>query len=145
MTGKQEQENKQSQVGRAGEDDDKNALEWTVFGVSLLLVLSILAYLSYQTYIDTPSTPDLVVRYYPDPTDNAPQRYRVEVYNEGGETAEEVQIELTLEKGGEVLESAQLNIAFAPKNSKREGWVNFKEDPMQADTLAARVMSYKRP
>ncbi|EJF10078.1 MULTISPECIES: hypothetical protein [Pontibacter] len=145
MTGKQEQENKQSQVGRAGEDDDKNALEWTVFVVSLLLVLSILAYLSYQTYIDVPSTPDLVVRYYPDPTDNAPQRYRVEVYNEGGETAEEVQIELTLEKGGEVLESAQLNIAFAPKNSMREGWVNFKEDPMQADTLAARVMSYKRP
>lgn len=116
-----------------------------MFVVSLLLVLSILAYLSYQTYIDVPSTPDLVVRYYPDPTDNAPQRYRVEVYNEGGETAEEVQIELTLEKGGEVLESAQLNIAFAPKNSMREGWVNFKEDPMQADTLAARVMSYKRP
>lgn len=144
MTDKQKQDNKH-RGGRAGGDDDKNALEWMVFGVSLLLVLSMLAYLGYQAYIDQPSTPDLVVRYYPDPTPNAPLRYRVEVYNQGGETAEEVQIELTIEKGEEELESAQLNIAFAPKNSKREGWVNFKEDPMQADTLAARVMSYKRP
>jgi uncharacterized protein (TIGR02588 family) len=130
---------------QAAGDDDKNALEWTVFGVSLLLVLSILVYLAYQVYHEKPSTPDLVVEYYPDPSDNAPHRYRVVVHNKGGETAEDVTIALSLENGNEELEAAALNIPFAPKESKREGWVNFRKDPLLADTLVARVVSYKKP
>lgn len=116
-----------------------------MFGISLLLVLSILAYLSYQAYTDKPSSPDLVVEYFPDASPNAPYRYRVVVHNRGGETAEEVQIELAVEIEGEQVESADLSIDFAPKASKREGWVNFKADPQQADTLVAWVVSYKRP
>ncbi|WP_018479167.1 hypothetical protein [Pontibacter roseus] len=130
---------------RAGDGDDKNALEWTVFAISLLLVLSILAYLGYQVYTDKPSSPDLVVEHYHDPSENAPQRYRVLVHNRGGETAEEVQVELALQRGGEELETAELSIGFAPKDSKREGWVSFKNAPGKTDTLVARVMSYKRP
>ncbi|GGG13303.1 hypothetical protein [Pontibacter amylolyticus] len=136
---------KKQQSDRAGDDDDKNALEWTVFGVSLVLVLAILVYLSYMAYTHKPSTPDLAVEYYSDPSANAPHRYRVVVENRGGETAEEVQVELTTERGGEEVERAELSIAFSPKDSKREGWVNFKEDPASADTLMARVVSYKRP
>jgi uncharacterized protein (TIGR02588 family) len=143
--GEERETYKTKKYNRAGEDDDKNALEWSVFGISLLLVLGIVAYLGYQTYTDKPSTPDLVVEYFPDPSEHAPQRYRVVVHNRGGETAEQVQIELSIEKGGEETDHAELNIAFAPKASKREGWVNFKEDPTQADTLIARVVSYKRP
>lgn len=136
---------KKQQSDRAGDDDDRNALEWSVFGVSLVLVLAILVYLSYMAYNHKPSSPDLVVAYYHDPSANAPHRYRVVVHNRGGETAEEVQVELTTESGGEEVESAELSIAFSPKDSKREGWVNFKEDPANADTLVARVVSYKRP
>lgn len=116
-----------------------------MFGVSLALVLAILVYLSYVAITHKPSTPDLVVTHFHDPSANAPHRYRVVVENKGGETAEEVQVELTLESGGKEVESAELNIAFSPKESKREGWVNFKEDPASADTLVARVVSYKRP
>ncbi|PVY39432.1 hypothetical protein [Pontibacter virosus] len=136
---------KEQQGNRAGDDDDKNALEWAVFGVSLVLVLAILVYLSYMAYTHKPSTPDLAVAYFHDPSANAPHRYRVVVENKGGETAEEVQVELIVESGGAEVESAELNIAFSPKESKREGWVNFKEDPAKADTLVARVVSYKRP
>lgn len=116
-----------------------------MFGVSLVLVLAILVYLSYMTYTHEPSSPDLTVAYYHDPSANAPRRYRVVVENKGGETAEEILVELILESGGAEVESAELSIAFSPKESKREGWVNFKEDPASADTLVARVVSYKRP
>ncbi|PKV62845.1 hypothetical protein [Pontibacter ramchanderi] len=130
---------------RAGDDDDKNALEWTVFAISLVLVLAILAYLGYMAYTSKPSTPDLTVEYFHDPAPHAPQRYRVVVENKGGETAEEVQVELTLQRDGEEVEQAELSIAFSPKESKREGWVIFRENIRQTDSLAARVVSYKRP
>ncbi|MBX0332259.1 hypothetical protein K3G39_03330 [Pontibacter sp. HSC-14F20] len=136
---------KKQQSNRAGDDDDKNALEWMVFGISLLLVLAILVYLSYMAYTHKSSTPDLTVAYFHDPSASAPYRYRVVVHNKGGETAEEVQVELSTESGGKEVEKAGLSIAFSPKESKREGWVNFKDDPASADTLLARVVSYKRP
>lgn len=137
--------NRKKRQSAAGNGDDKNALEWTVFAVSLLLVLTILAYLVYRVYTEEPSTPDLVVEYFHDPSEHAPQRYRVVVHNKGGETAEEVQVELALHKGEEELETAALQIAFSPKQSKREGWISFKKSTAEADTVIARVMSYKRP
>lgn len=124
---------------------DKNALEWSVFAFSLLLVLAIIGYLSYKTITHEISPPDLVLEYTPDPSEHAPYRYHVIILNAGGETAEEVNIELSLEKGGEELEAAELQVPFSPKGSRREGWVNFKTDPAEADTIIARVMSYKRP
>ena len=136
---------KKKRESRAGDGDDKNTLEWVVFALSLVLVLGILVYLGYQVYTDEPGTPDLVVEYYHDPSEHAPQRYRLVVHNRGKETAEEVLVELALERAGEELETAELSIAFAPKESKREGWVSFKEGVQPGDSLVARVMSYKRP
>ncbi|MDX5483181.1 MAG: hypothetical protein LPK07_15990 [Hymenobacteraceae bacterium] len=137
-----EKEDKKKQNGGV---DEKNWLEWTVFGISLLLVLSIIGYLAYQTYTRKPSTPDLLVQVRPDPSDHAPTRYHVLLQNKGGATAEEVLVELVLMKGGEEVESAELQLPFVPQESKREGWVSFKNDPNQADTITTRVVSYKKP
>ena len=116
-----------------------------MFYISLLLILSILGYLVYNVYTYKPSPPDLLVTYQHDPSEFAPYRYHVRVTNQGGETAEEVNIELVLEKAGQELEAAELQIPFSPRESEREGWVNFKTDPATADTVIARVMSYKKP
>ncbi|MBC5992005.1 hypothetical protein H8S84_04050 [Pontibacter sp. SD6] len=133
------------QNGSDERDNKKNWLEWVVFGISLLLVLSILGYLGYQTYTHKPSTADLYVQSWPDPSQNSPNRYHVLLENKGGATAETVIIELALMKGDQEVETAQLEIAFAPQESKREGWVGFRNDPGKADTLIARVVSYKKP
>ena len=125
--------------------DKKNILEWSVFTLSLLLVTALLAFLIYETITYKPSTPDLVIEYKHDPSQNAPHRYHVTIINKGQETAEEVQIELILEKDGRELEKAGMQIPFAPQESKREGWVSFSKDPSKADTLYSRVVSYKRP
>ncbi len=67
------------------------------------------------------------------------------VKNNGQVTAEEVHIELVLEKDGQELELATIHLPYAPKESTREGWINFSKNPTEADTLYARVVSYKKP
>lgn len=116
-----------------------------MFALSLVLVLAILAYLGYQTYTHEASTPDLQVVSWYDPSEHAPNRYHVLLENKGGETAEEVLVELVLMKGGAEVETAELQIPFAPRESKREGWVAFKNKPEHADTVMVSVVSYKRP
>lgn len=127
------------------QSDHKNWLEWTVFAISLVLLLAIFAYLGYQTYTQKPSTPDLLVQSRPDPSNHAPNRYHILLENKGGTTAEEVLIELALIKAGEEVEKAQLHIPFAPQESTREGWVGFSSNPSKADTVITRVVSYKKP
>jgi len=135
-----------SNTGVAGAgNDDKNKLEWTVFFCSLILVLAVLGYLVYQVYTATKETPDLVVEAWQDPSDHNPYRYRVLVYNMGGQTAETVTIEVVVKKDGKDVEKAELQIPFVPKESEREGWVNFSKNPALADTVVAHVISYYKP
>lgn len=126
-------------------EDKKNILEWIVFSLSLLLISGIFGYLIYQTVIYEPGSPDLVVTFKSDPSPSSPYRFHVSVENKGQETAEEVNIELVLEKDGEELEMATLQIPYSPKESTREGWLNFSKNPAMADTLYSRVVSYKKP
>ena len=125
--------------------DQKNWLEWLVFGLSLLLLLSILGYLVYQTMVHKPGEPDIYAEAKADPSRLSPNRFKVSVYNQGGATAEEVLVEFILYKTGEELEKSELLIAFSPKQSKREGWVTFTNNPQVADSVIARVVSYKKP
>lgn len=125
--------------------DKKNILEWVVFYSSLSLIILLLGYLVYQTLNHKPGSPDLAVTYARHPSPNAPYRYHLTVQNEGHETAEEVSIEMVLQKDGAQLETGTMQLAYVPKNSKREGWINFSKNPDEADTLYVRIVSYKRP
>ena len=126
-------------------EDEKNILEWTVFSLSLMLILGILGYLVYQVSVHEPGSPDLGLTYVHDPSPHAPHRYLLRITNDGRETAEEIQVEMVLEQDGEELETVALTLPYLPKQSAREGWVVFSKDPAEADTLYARVVSYKKP
>ena len=126
-------------------EDEKNLLEWMVFAVSLLIVVGILGYLVYQVAVHEEGSPDLAITYVHDPSPHAPHRYFLRIRNDGQETAEEVQVEMVLEQGGEELETAALTLPYLPKQSAREGWLVFSKDPAEADTVYARVISYKKP
>lgn len=125
--------------------DKKNWLEWAVFGVGLGLTLVILGYLVYKASTNNSGPPELYVEYFPEPGRYEPHRYHVILHNEGNETAESVTVEITLEKGGEELEKAELDVDYCPKESTREGWVSFNSNPAEADTIKARVVSYEKP
>lgn len=125
--------------------DVKNPFEWGVFVLGLILLLSILGYLGYKTFTYKATDPKMYLEYYHDPTEYEPHRFHIVIHNQGGETAEAVTVELALEKAGKELETADLQIPFCPKESSREGWVAFATNPAEADTIVARVVSYKKP
>lgn len=123
----------------------KNKLEWSVFAVSVLLLVGLVAYLTYESFVHKPSPPDLEVSYTKESSKRNPFAYKLILWNHGEETAEDVMIEASLVRNDSVIERSQLQIAFSPKRSKREGWINFSTDPAQADSIDVKVMSYKRP
>jgi uncharacterized protein (TIGR02588 family) len=137
------EEHKQTKEG--DKRDQKNMLEWTVFALSLLLVLGILAYWTYQAVTQKPGKPDLYIISIPDPSEHNPYRYHLSVHNAGGETAENVRVELSMQKDGQEVEKGELQVAFLPKEGRREGWISFSSDPARADTVIARVVSYEKP
>ena len=124
---------------------EKNWLEWVVFGVGLVLVVCVVGYLVYDGASMGDAPPDIEV------TLGAPERRGAEflvpvsVTNRGDETAEGVQIEVTLERadGGEP-ERGEFGIAFLPRRATRRGWVSFSHDPA-AGRLKPRVLGYEKP
>ena len=124
---------------------EKNWLEWAVFGVGLLLVLSTLGYLVYDGATAGGAPPDKEVRL------GEPQRggpgflVPVTVVNRGGETAGGVTVEVVLEAAGSPEpERGEFTLAFLPRGGTREGWVAFRSDP-RAGRLTARAHGYEQP
>ena len=122
----------------------KNWLEWTVFAIGLVLVAFTLVYLTYAGVTMGDKPPSLEVRL--GMPEQQPHNFIVPitVINHGDETAAEVHIEVVMESGGAEKERGELEIAFVPRHSKREGWVTFEQDPRTAQ-LKARVLGYEKP
>ncbi|MCA1629691.1 MAG: hypothetical protein LC785_09655 [Acidobacteria bacterium] len=121
----------------------KNRVEWSVFAVSLVLVLGTLGYLVYEGARADKAAPDIGVRL--GTPERRTQDFVVPVFvtNSGDETAEGVQIEVVLEGGAEP-ERGEFTIAFVPRRATREGWVAFRSDPRGA-RLTPRVLGYEKP
>jgi uncharacterized protein (TIGR02588 family) len=123
---------------------EKNALEWTVFAVSLLLIAAVVGALVLEAARSHDTPP--VLRIHTGTATEAAGAWRVPVAitNEGDTTAEGARIEVTLENGGREVERAELTIAFIPRKSKREGWVTFRHDPRCCEVLA-RATGFENP
>ena len=107
----------------------KNWLEWTVFGIGLALVLATLGFLVRESVVGDDGPPDVVVRLGPPRPSTGGYLVPVEVHNPGGATAEDVQVPVFLTLPDGRREEAVLDIAYLPRDSKRHGWVSFREDP----------------
>lgn len=123
---------------------EKNWLEWAVFAVGLVLVVSTLAYLVYDGVTLGDAPPLLEVK-----TGTPEQRgysYMVPVVitNHGDQTAEGVEIEVVAEHEGKE-ERAEFAVAFIPRKATREGWATFQTDPRTARQIKARVLGYEKP
>ncbi len=130
---------------KSGAKVEKNWLEWVVFGVGLVLVLSTLGYLVYDGVTATGTPPDIEVRVGEPRPGGAGFLVPVTVVNRGGQTAEGVSVEVVLEgAGGSEPERGEFTVAFLPRGGTREGWVSFRSDP-RTGRLTARASGYEKP
>ena len=107
----------------------KNWLEWSVFAVSLILVLATLGFLVRESLVGTGGPPEVVARLGEPRASAGGYMVPVEVANLGQETAEAVKVTVVLELEGGKKEEADLDIAYLPRDSRRNGWVTFQRDP----------------
>jgi len=124
---------------------EKNWLEWSVFVISLALVVSVLSYLSYQALFAKSTPPVLVVELGSAQRQNGYYELPVTVHNRGSQTAEAVQIEVRLTKPDDTHEQAGFEIQFMPPRSSRRGVVTFEADPRTAERLSGRALGYQAP
>lgn len=122
----------------------KNWLEWTVFGLSLVLVVGVVGYLVFDAATIGDAPPTLTLELGETLAQSGGFAVPVTVTNRGDETAEDVQIEVVLMQNGEEIEHGEFSIAFVPRGSQAEGWVMFREDPAGGE-LAAKVLGYEQP
>lgn len=123
----------------------KNLLEWVVFGLSALLILSLLGYLGVKafTYKDTP--PDLKVKLVPETDSQNRNIYRIELVNHGEQTAENVSVEVTLQQNGKEVDKAETLFPLAPKESVQKAWVTFREPRQQGQKTKVHILGYNQP
>ena len=128
-----------------GQLPQKNALEWSVFAFSLLLVLAAVGYLAYSALNVDSRPPELTVT-LGEPQAGGDSSFHVPVIveNTGGHSVEEVQVEVTLEENGETVETAELAFPLVAYQSGVEGTASFKTDPSSGQ-LSARVLGYLKP
>lgn len=121
----------------------KNALEWSVFTVSLLLTAGVVFVLLYAHVTNENRPPAIrIVTGTPHPAGDG-FAVPLDVFNDGDVTAEEVEIEVALSAGGAEERSA-VTLSFVPHGSRRRAWVGFKQDPSNGK-LDARVVGYREP
>jgi uncharacterized protein (TIGR02588 family) len=107
----------------------KNWLEWSVFAVGVILVLATLGFLVRESLVGTGGPPEVVARIGTPAASAGGFLVPVEVVNVGKGTAEDVKVTVVLELPDGETEEAELDIAFLPRDSRRDGWVTFQTDP----------------
>ena len=123
---------------------EKNWLEWSVFAVGLVLVLATLGFLVRESLAGSGGPPEVVARLGAPRASAGAYMVPVEVTNLGGRAAEDVTVTVVLEGDGTQSEEAQLEIAFLPRDSKRNGYVGFQRNPAEG-TLRLGPIAFEVP
>lgn len=121
-----------------------NSLEKSVFIVGLLIIGSVIGYLTYLTFQDRKRPPLLVVTSYYEPnmTDYS---FQVTVENLGEETAANANIKMSLYQNGKIVETGILNINYIPIESSETGWIVFDRERQLTDSLVLSSMTFLKP
>jgi uncharacterized protein (TIGR02588 family) len=123
----------------------RSAAEWLTFGLSSLILGTIVGLVIYSWATEGDRPPTLTVRQTDSIRQENGQFYiPFEVVNTGGQTAESVQVIAELRKNNQVEESGDLQIDFLAQDETEKGAFVFQENPRNGE-LTLRIGSYKVP
>jgi uncharacterized protein (TIGR02588 family) len=123
----------------------RSLAEMVTFGIALFILAIIVGLVGYIWANEDDKPPILSVSKKQIVREVNGQFYvPFEIVNDGGETAESVQIIAELDIGGKVVETAEQQIDFLSSSEKEEGAFIFTKNPRQGK-LIVRVASYKSP
>lgn len=136
--------NSQKSASDSTSDDKngKNALEWTVFALSSLIITSVISFLVWQIFTKTDGPPRLEIALSEPQKAGENWLFPVDVKNKGATTALDVQVEVAWKTGGE---KASLSFTHLPREGQRRGYVVFSakngENPRTSE-LSAKILGY---
>lgn len=124
----------------------RSLAEKVTFGIALSVLAIVTALVGYVWLDPQSQKPPEVVLNRPEPLRQVSDRFYVpfEVKNQGGETAESVQVIAELQIKGQVVESGEQQIDFLSGGETESGAFVFTQDPRRG-ALILRVGSYKSP
>lgn len=127
-----------------GRKKKHNAVETGTFIVGLLLILPLIGFLIYQISTKKEAPPVFQVSsvYQPEMQHYG---FRVEVENTGGESAEAVNIKLSLYQEGQVAEDGEISIQYVPVKSKETAWIVFHTKRKPGDSLVVSSVTFVKP
>lgn len=121
----------------------RSGAEWVTFAISLAILLGVAALILFQVGDTSGPALPTVVKTGPVEQSKGKWLVPVEVRNEGGETAESVQVTASFEAGGETIEADQ-EVEFLAKGESAEVVFVFDQDPA-GGKLDVRVAGYASP
>ncbi|HEY9801981.1 MAG TPA: TIGR02588 family protein [Leptolyngbyaceae cyanobacterium] len=123
----------------------RSLAELVTFGIALFILAIIISLVGYIWVNEDDQPPILSISQKPIIREVEGQFYvPFEIVNNGGETAESVQIIAELQIAGKVVETAEQQIDFLSSSEQEEGAFIFSQNPRQGK-LIVRVASYKLP
>jgi uncharacterized protein (TIGR02588 family) len=124
---------------------ERSPAEWITFSAASFIVAVIVGLVSYTWYNEDNQPPIIAVSRQENIRESNGQFYVLfDVVNNGGKTAESVQITAELKINGQVTETGEQKIDFLSSGEQEEGAFVFTQNPRQGE-LTIRVASYKLP
>ena len=128
------------------EGPGRSAAEWTTLAISIVLILGLLALVTYVSINGGNEPPIVEARPLLDEMRHEAESYYlpVEVTNRGGRTAEEVLVTAALAGSDGSAEESEFTLDFLAGGETREGTAVFTTDP-SAGELTIDVASFQAP
>lgn len=123
---------------------EKNAVEWAVFGLSLLLVVALGGFLAVDSVAGADAPPALAVRPGAPVARGGAVEIPVAVENSGDQAAEDVLVEVTVRRAGGGEERGELTLPLLPRHAVRMGVVTVRGAGAVA-AVEGRVVGYTLP
>lgn len=137
--------NRESNLFRQPQQRKRSPAEWITFGISLIVLLSIVV-LVFYSWFKVGERPPVFVLERSGEVRQVEGKFYVPftLTNSGGETADTVQVIAELRVNGEVEETGEQQFDFLAGGEAEEGEFVFNHNPQDGE-LILRVASYQKP